>query len=111
VDPSHPRATHARYQTDLTDAEWALIASFLPLAYPVGRPRAWPAREIINAIFYVLRGGIAWRLLPTDFPPWQTVYGLALGKWRALLKQRGAFHGQAAATVREGICGRSRSVG
>ena len=37
--------------------------------------------------------------------------GLALGKWRALLKERGAFHGQAAATVREGICGRSRSVG
>ena len=40
----------------------------------IGRPRAWPAREIMNAIFYVLRGGIAWRLPPNDFPPWQTVY-------------------------------------
>ena len=43
--------------------------------------------------------------------PWRGQSGLALGKWRALLKERGAFHGQAAATVREGICGRSRSVG
>jgi hypothetical protein len=41
----------------------------------------------------------------------QDISGLALGKWRALLKERGAFHEQAAATVREGICGRSRSVG
>jgi putative transposase len=70
------RAQHTgvsnRYRIDLTDAEWALIAGSLPRANSVGRPRAWPAREVMNAIFHVLRGGIAWRLLPTDFPPWQT---------------------------------------
>ena len=63
-----------RYQTDLSDAEWALIAAFVPEARTTGRRRQWPMREIVNAIFYVLRGGIAWRLLPKDFPPWQTVY-------------------------------------
>jgi putative transposase len=40
----------------------------------MGRPRAWLMRDIVNAIFYLLRGGIAWRLLPSDFPPDQTVY-------------------------------------
>ena len=45
----------------------------VPVAAPSrrGRPRAWPLREIVNAIFYVMRGGIAWRLLPSDFPPWR----------------------------------------
>jgi transposase len=81
----HTRVSN-RYQTDLTDAEWALIVGFLPLASPVGRPRAWPAREIMNAIFYVLRGGIAWRLPPTDFPPWRTVY-----RWFARLRDEAVF--------------------
>ena len=63
-----------RYQTDLTDAEWLLISDMLPFAARLGRRREWPMREIVNAIFYVLRGGVAWRLLPKDFPPWQTVY-------------------------------------
>jgi transposase len=63
-----------RYQTDLTDAEWRLIEPQLPPARTTGRPRAWSMREIVNAIFYVLRGGIVWRLLPSDFPPWATVY-------------------------------------
>ena len=66
---------HLRYGSDLTDAEWAIIAPFLPPPAHTGRPRQWPMREIMNAIFYVLRGGIAWRLLPTDFPPMTTVYG------------------------------------
>jgi len=63
-----------RYHSDLTDEEWLVIKPYLPPPKPTGRPRSWPMREIINAIFYVLRGGIAWRLLPTDFPPWATVY-------------------------------------
>ena len=63
-----------RYQSDLTDAEWRVIEPLLPPAHWTGRPRAWPLREIVNAIFYVMRGGIAWRLLPSDFPPWSTVY-------------------------------------
>src|SRR4051794_19846853 len=48
---------HLRYGTDLTDAEWAVIEPLLPPAPEHGRPRAWPVREIMNAIFYVLRGG------------------------------------------------------
>jgi transposase len=71
-----------RYQTDLTDAEWRIVEPFLPPAKTTGRPRAWPMREILNAIFYVLRGGISWRLMPTDFPPWGTVYRW-FASWRA----------------------------
>jgi transposase len=63
-----------RYETDLTDEEWRVIEPHLPPARTTGRPRAWPMREIVNAIFYVLRGGMAWRLLPSDFPPWSTIY-------------------------------------
>ena len=70
----HSRAV-ARYQTDLTDAEWRVISPLLPEPCATGRPREWPMREIVNGIFYVLRGGIAWRLLPSDFPPWQTEAG------------------------------------
>jgi transposase len=65
---------HLRYETDLTDAEWALIEPLMPAPKPLGRPWAWSLREILNAIFYVLRGGIAWRLLPNDLPPRTTVY-------------------------------------
>ena len=84
------RAQHTRiskrYQTDLSDAEWALIAAFLPEARATGRRREWPMREIVNAIFYVLRGGITWRLLPKDFPPWQTVY-----RWFARFRDECVF--------------------
>ena len=76
----------ARYQTDLTDAEWRLIEQRLPPACKMGRPRAWPMREIVNAIFYVLRGGIVWRLLPSDFPPWATVY-----RWFAAFRDGSVF--------------------
>ena len=58
-----------RYQTDLMDSEWLLIADMLPAAARLGRRREWAMREIANATFYVLRGGIDWRLLPKDFPP------------------------------------------
>ncbi|MBX6321995.1 MAG: IS5 family transposase [Rhodospirillaceae bacterium] len=66
---------HLRYGSDLTDAEWEIIAPFMPLPARTGRPREWPMREIMNGIFYVMRGGCAWRLLPKDFPPRSTVYG------------------------------------
>lgn len=62
------------YLTDLSDAEWAILAPLLPPAQPGGRPRKWPLRTICNGIFYVLRSGCQWRLLPREFPPWQTVY-------------------------------------
>ncbi len=62
------------YLTDLTDAEWECIEGLLPTAESQGRPRLHSLREILDAIFYVVRSGCAWRLLPHDFPPWKTVY-------------------------------------
>lgn len=63
-----------RYPSDLTDAQWAKLEPLLPPVRPGGRPRGHPVREVIDALRYVLRGGIAWRALPHDYPPWQTVY-------------------------------------
>jgi putative transposase len=63
-----------RYPTDLTDAEWAILEPLVPPVKPGGRPRQVDMREVFNAIFYLLRGGIPWRMLPHDFPPWKTVY-------------------------------------
>ena len=63
-----------RYETDLTDAEWAVIEPLLPVRPRRGRPPKWTMREIFDAIFYVLRGGIAWNLLPNDLPPKSTVF-------------------------------------
>ena len=66
---------HLRYASDVSDEEWALLEPHLPAPCLTGRPRAWPMREIVNAIFYVLPSSCAWRLLPDSFPPRQTVYG------------------------------------
>src|SRR5215213_3139996 len=63
-----------RYETDLTDAEWARLEPLMPRPNPRGRPRAWPLREIVNAIFYVLRGG----------PPLSVVFTLWLSSTAAL---------------------------
>jgi putative transposase len=63
------------YDSDLSDIEWLLIASLIPLEKQGGRHRSVDIRAVVNAIFYVLRSGCAWRLLPHDFPAWQTVYG------------------------------------
>ena len=62
------------YPTDLTDAQWAVLAPLVPAPKAGGRPPAHERRELVNAMLYVLRGGIAWRALPHDFPAWQTVY-------------------------------------
>ena len=62
------------YNSHLTDAEWALLAPFIPPAEPGGGPRSTDRGEVLNAIFYLLRGGCAWRLLPHEFPKWKTVY-------------------------------------
>ena len=67
------RRADLRYPSDLTDAEWRVLEPLLPSAPRLGRRWAWPLREIVNAIFYVLRAGCAWRLLPDSFPPWRTV--------------------------------------
>ena len=62
------------YATDLTDAQWELIAPFVLPETGGGRPRTTDVREVVNAILYVLRSGCAWHLLPHDFPPSGTVY-------------------------------------
>jgi transposase len=62
------------YPTDLSDTEWALIKHLVPEAKPGGRPEAYPKREILHGIFYLLRSGCFWRLLPHDLPPWRIVY-------------------------------------
>src|SRR5947209_11965706 len=69
------------YPTDLTDAEWEILAPLLPPALPGGRPRRQNRRAIVNAMLYVLRGGISWRMLPHDLPKWKTVYDY-FWKWR-----------------------------
>ncbi len=73
---THP-TTH--YPTDLTDEEWEYIECLVPAPKSGkgkrGRPVSLDRRSLVNAIFYVVRAGCAWRLLPSDFGPWQTVYG------------------------------------
>jgi putative transposase len=63
-----------RYRTDLTDAQWQLLAPLIPQPKPGGRPPLHQRRELFNAMLYCLRAGCAWRLLPHDLPPWKTVY-------------------------------------
>src|SRR4051812_281740 len=83
-------ATRRHYPTDLSDAEWALLEPLIPAPKLGGRPTLHRRREICDAILYQLRGGAAWRLLPHDFPPWQTVYHYfrlwrLAGTWEAAL--------------------------
>ena len=67
--------THTkRYPSDLTDTEWRHIAGLLPAAKAGGRPRAHSTRALADGIFYWARTGCQWRALPTDLPPWKTVY-------------------------------------
>ncbi len=61
-------------------------APHLPKPCATGRPREWPMREIVNGIFYVMRAGCPWRLLPNDFPPWGTIY-----RWFAVWRDDGRF--------------------
>ena len=75
------RKKKPRYDTDLRDAEWDLLAAHVPRAKHGGRPEEYSKREIVNAIRYVTRSGCAWRLLPREFPPWSTVY-YYFRKWR-----------------------------
>ncbi len=62
------------YPTDLYDTEMKIIAPYLPPAKPEGRPREHEWRDILNGIFYIVRAGCSWRMLPHEFPPWKTVY-------------------------------------
>jgi putative transposase len=69
------------YSTDLSNDEWECLQLHVPAPNKRGRPRTHDTREILNALFYVLRSGCPWRLLPKDFPPWETVYWW-FGRWR-----------------------------
>ena len=70
---AHERAG-LRYPSDLTEAEWALVAPFIPPAKRGGRKRTVDVREVLNGIFYVLATGCQWRALPKDLPPRSTVH-------------------------------------
>jgi putative transposase len=78
------------YPSDMTDAEWEIVEACLPRR-PMRGNFPWTCkRDVVNAIFYVNRSGCAWRMLPKDYPPWQTVYGYFArwkrnGTWQAIL--------------------------
>lgn len=111
------------YLTDLSDAEYACIAPHLPPPQPRGRPRLHPVREILDAIFYVVRSGGAWRLLPHEFPPWQTVYHYFRqwrldGTWerlhtalRDILRLKGGRHRQPSAGIIDSQSVKTTGVG
>ena len=91
------------YPSDLSDAQWERIAPMIPKPKTGGRPRKVNVREILNAIWYVARSGCAWRMIPHDLPPRQTVYGYfrafrACGLWKRI-------HDRLREQVRE-ACGR-----
>ncbi len=62
------------YPSDLSDKEWELLKAHIPKAKPGGRPREHSMREVMNAIYYVLKSGCQWYMLPNDLPPKGTVY-------------------------------------
>ena len=73
--------TEKPYPTDLSDEEWALIEPLLGRKRGRGHEQDYSLRRIVEASFYALRGGIPWRMMPHDFPPWEDVY-YHLRKWR-----------------------------
>lgn len=99
------------YPTDLTDEEWQIIEPLVPSVKSGGRPADHWRREIVNAIFYVLRTGCQWRMLPHDLPPWQTIYTYFRnwrldGTWQRIherlrrqVRQAAGRHPQASAAI------------
>ena len=72
---------HQIYPTDLTDRQWNCIKDLIPSAKPGGRPRSLEMCQVINAILYIVVTGAQWRMLPKDYPQWQSVYSY-FRKWR-----------------------------
>ena len=70
-----------RYPLDLSDAEWAILEPLLSSSEKHGRPPKWTLRRVVDAVFYLLRSGCSWRMLPREYPPWQAVY-YHFRKWR-----------------------------
>jgi putative transposase len=78
---AHCAMESTRYPTDLSDEVWLYVRPHLPEPAPQGRPRLHGLRAILDAVFYVLKSGCPWRLLPREFPPWKTVYD-RFRRWR-----------------------------
>jgi transposase len=110
VTPRKPRAADRRglrYPSDLTDAEWALVAPLIRPAKHGGRPRTVDVREVLNAVFYVLSAGCQWSALPKDLPPKSTVHDyLELWNWDGTLER---IHHALYVAVREQQGRRDRS--
>jgi putative transposase len=70
---SRPASPSRRYSTDLTDEQWAMIRPLVERDRRMGRPTTIDLREVVNALLYLNRTGCPWRLLPTNFPNWNTV--------------------------------------
>ena len=75
------RKERRSYPSDVTDKEWAILEPLIPAAKPGGRAQEIDRREIVNGIFYVLRSGCPWRMIPHDLPNWSTVY-LYFREWK-----------------------------
>jgi transposase len=75
----HDRS-HLRYESDLTDEEWAEVAPMIPPAKPGGNKRTVNVREILNGIMYILSSGCQWRVIPNDLPPSTTIHDY-LERW------------------------------
>lgn len=71
---SIPEPQRRPYPSDVSDLQWRRIEPLLPRGHALGRPRGVDLREVVSAISYRLRTGCPWRMLPHDFPPWETVY-------------------------------------
>ena len=96
------RTRRRPYPSDLSDVEWTLLEPLLASPERRGRPPKWSTRRIADAVFYLLRSGCAWRMLPREYPPWQTVY-YHFRKWRRDGRLRQA-HDRLRVTVRESEC-------
>ena len=103
--PCSPAYASILYPCDLTDAEWAQLAPLLPAPARRGRPRAWPLRLLVNALFYVLRTGCAWRYLPREYPPWQTTY-TTFRQWRL----QGVWQRSTRRCAAPSACGRAATL-
>lgn len=89
------------YPTDLSERQWQILKPLIPAPLASGRPRTVDIREIVNAIFYILASGCAWRLLPHDLPAWATVYLLlfsAVAQRRSLAANQPGSAGKGALT-------------
>jgi putative transposase len=103
--------TRRAYKTDITDAQWQILEPLIPPAKPGGHPRTVDMREVVNGIFYVLRTGCGWEMLPHDLPPYSTVYYYfrrwqKIGAWQQMnntlrqrLRQQEGRNSQASAAI------------